>query len=364
MIKLLQPHLPPKKVIYQSISKAISSGQLGEGEYVYKFEDEFACKFNYKNVLAVSSGTAALTISFILSDIQKGDEVITTSMTAEPTNTSIANVGAVPVFADVDPRNGNITAEEIEKKITINTKAICVVHYGGYPAEIDKIQKLAKKYNLKLIEDCAHSLGANYNNKPIGSFGNFSVFSFQAIKHITTIDGGILVIKDKKLLERGKKLRWFGLVKGKSRQLNNITEPGYKFNMNNISASLGLEQLKYFDDIQETTNSNAEFYDVFFSDCKELNVGYNYPKSRPSYWLYTILSKKSKTIEHFLNENNVQASKVHKPNHLHAFFKSPKLRLNNTDEFYKNLLHIPVGFWVTKKQREKIAKYVIKSFSK
>ena len=209
-------------------------------------------------------------------------------MTAEPTNTSIKQCGAVPVFADVNPLTGNICPESILKLINKKTKAICVVHYGGYPAEIDKISKIAKKNKLFLIEDCAHALGGKHKNKNLGSFGDFSTFSFQAIKQLTTIDGGMLVIKKKKFLSKAKQLRWFGLKKGIPRIKNRINHSGFKYNMNDIQATIGILQLKEFWKNHKIIKDNAEYY---LKNIKNNNFKFSDKSDVSSFWLFTLLSK-------------------------------------------------------------------------
>ena len=164
-------------------------------------------KFAKKNsVIATGSGTDSLHLAYILAGLKKGDEVITTVFTCTATNIPLLYMGIKIKFADVDRNTMNISVKSVEKLISKKTKAIICVHYGGLPCEMDKLLKLSKKYNVKLIEDAAHALGAKYNGKPIGSICDFSTFSFQAIKHFTTGDGGVLTIKNKKLEDKAKEL--------------------------------------------------------------------------------------------------------------------------------------------------------------
>ena len=203
-IPILKSSLPSSKQIFECLEPVIDSGIIAEGDYVYKFEEQFNKKFNYHNGIATSSGTAALHMALLSLDLNDGDEVITTPMTAEPTNLSILQAGLKPVFADIDKNNGNIDPISIRSKITKKTKAIMVVHYAGYPADMHEINKIAREYELAIIEDCAHSIGALIDNDYVGKFSDFAIFSFQAVKHITTFDGGFLLFKDEKLLEKLK----------------------------------------------------------------------------------------------------------------------------------------------------------------
>ncbi|MFB0983973.1 MAG: aminotransferase class I/II-fold pyridoxal phosphate-dependent enzyme [Acinetobacter towneri] len=205
MIPLVKVAMPPKEQLMPELEKVLYSGMVAEGEYVYKFEAEFAEKFKIPVAMATSSGTAALHMALILSGVESGDEVITTSMTAEPTNTVILQSGGTPVFADVDSDTGNLCPLAVKAAITSKTKAIVVVHYAGFPADLDGLRKLADEHGIALIEDCAHALGARYAEQAIGTIGDYGIFSFQAIKHMTTVDGGMLAMRDKGRLDEEKK---------------------------------------------------------------------------------------------------------------------------------------------------------------
>ena len=354
-IPLVKVGLPPVNELMPALEDVLYSGMIAEGEAVYQFEHEFKNSFGIKCGISMSSGTAALHAALFLSGVKAGDEVITTSMTAEPTNTTILQVGAKPVFADVDVYNGNISPESIENKITSKTKAILIVHYAGYPVQLAKIKKIADVNGLKLIEDCAHALGAKYNNAPIGSYGDFSIFSFQAIKHMTTIDGGFLVIKDEKNLLRAKKFRWFGMEKGVARTEVDITELGYKYNMQNISATLGLNQLKYINQRINIHIDNGKYFNEKLSEIKGLKIAKFDDNAEPSYWLYTLLTDNSDDVISTLTENGIMASKLHRPNHYHTIFTAFAGELPQLEQFYTSLVHIPCGWWVSECDRERIA---------
>ena len=360
-VPLLKATVPNKRDLLQSFSKVFDEGILAEGKYVYDFERKFSNFFGLKNSIAVSSGTSAIHIALILAGIKQGDEVISTSMTAEPTNTAILQSGAVPIFADIDPATGNLDPESIENNLSKKTKCILVVHYAGYTAKMDAILEIAKKYKLFVIEDCAHALGAKIGNKSVGSFGDFAIFSFQAIKHITTIDGGMLILKNKKYAQRAKKIRWFGLLKGKPRDQNRIKELGFKYNMTNISAVMGLEQLKTFKSKLKKYQFNGNYLTNELIESNILIPARIDADSKPSFWFFTCTSSASKKAISKLVNSGIDASKVHLPNHFHPIFKnSIRGELKNTERFYKQLIHLPSGWWVTKKDLDYIIK-IIKS---
>jgi len=360
-VPLLKATIPNRKKLFSSFSDIFHKGILAEGEYVYEFERKFSNMFNIDNVLAVSSGTAAIHMALLLIGVKSEDEIISTAMTAEPTNTAILQAGALPIFADVSPLTGNLDPSSVENSITKKTKAIIVVHYAGYPAKIREIVKIANKHKIPVIEDCAHALGAKIQNRSVGSFGDFSIFSFQAIKHITTIDGGMLGMKNKKHMARAKKMRWFGLTKGKPRHLNRIRELGFKYNMTNMAAAIGLLQLDDFKKNLEKYIKNGELFIDQLSASKIVTPSTIDIDEFPSYWFFTGLAEHSSEIINKLNLSNIGASKVHLPNNRHPiFYKSVRNPLPNTEAFYKKLIHLPTGWWVSQTQIKKIIRIIEK----
>lgn len=360
MIPLVKVAMPERNLLMPALEKILYSGMIAEGEAVYEFERKFSEQFELKNTLAMSSGTAALHAALVLSGVGSGDEVITTPMTAEPTNTSILYCGARVVWSDIDPASGNMDPDSVKQKITPRTKAILCVHYAGYPARLRELREIADHYGLALIEDCAHALGAKYEGKHVGNFGHFAIHSFQAIKHMTTVDGGMLTFEDPRKLDAAKRFRWFGMLKGVPRTEIDITSVGYKYNMNNVNATIGLVQLPVINDILNRHIENGIYFDTEFSGISNLNFARCEKNAQPSYWLYTLLSDKSSSIEKSLTEAGFSASKLHRPNNLHSIFKDSNCKLPGLDKFYSQLLHIPCGWWVENNQRSRIVD-VIKS---
>jgi perosamine synthetase len=360
IVPLVKVSMPNKDVLLPALEEVLYSGMIAEGEYVYKFEEEFGKKFGLQNPIATSSGTAALHIALRLGRVKDGDEVISTSMTAEPTNTAIIQSGAKPVFADIDPETGNLDPKSVERCINHRTRAICVVHYAGYPADIQVLRKIADNHGLWLIEDCAHALGASYSGEPIGSYGDAAVFSFQAIKHITTVDGGMLVLRNGENIELAKKMRWFGMSKGVPRIDLDISDIGYKYNMHNVAAVIGLAQLKIAQNNIYLHHQNGTYFDAEFAKVPGLTPGKTLANSYSSYWIYTLLTDECAGVERRLKEIGVTASKLHRPNHLHTIFKQQGINLPGVEEFYKRLVHIPCGWWVTPEDRIKIVEVLRK----
>ena len=347
MIPLVKAMFKDSSKILSSIKGVIDSGIVAEGEQVYSFEAAFKLKFGIDNGISTSSGTAALDIIYLHAGIGQGDEVISTPMTAEPTNTAIAKTGAKVVFADVDRENGLLTLESIKNEITARTKAVCLVHYAGYVCDLGLISTYLKQKNILLIEDCAHALGAKYGGSSVGSYGDYGIFSFQAIKQMTTIDGGFLVFKNKEWESNLKKIRWFGLEKGKAREDNRISVIGSKYNFNNVNAAIGLYQLTVVDEYLGAYKKNSEFLNNQLKYVAGVKPGRVVSNSSPSYWLYTLLANDSKNLINHLNQSGIGASKLHVPNTIHPIFEATEKKLDGMNEFYSNLVHLPVGPWVT-----------------
>lgn len=359
-IPLVKVLLPPRAQLMPALEKVLYSGMVAEGMQVYQFESEFAQIFGLNNALAMSSGTAALHAALTLAGVQPGDEVISTPMTAEPTNTSILYCGAKVVWADVDPLSGNIDPCSIRQSISNKTKAIVVVHYAGYPVRLAEIRAIADEFQIPLIEDCAHALGATYGGESIGTIGDFGVFSLQAIKHMTAVDGGILTFKESKHMTAAKKFRWFGMLKGVPRTEVDIESIGYKYNMNNVNATIGLIQLKNIATVLDRYISNGRFYDAQFQNSPRVDFARCDVVAKPSYWLYTLLTDHAEDIEKALNAAGVMASKLHRPNNFHSIFRNADKPLPGLEQFYKRLLHIPCGWWVSNEDRHRIVDVIEK----
>jgi len=261
MIPLVKTNIPCKEKLMPELEKILYSGYVAQGEQVELFERAFESYIGGGYSLSLNSGTAALHVALILAGVTEGDEVISTALTAEPTNVAIKMTGAKIRYADVDVETGNISPSSIVDCINSSTKAIMVVDYAGVPVNVKEIQAISTEYNIPVIHDAAHALGAKYNGKKTGNHFPYTIFSLQAIKHLTTIDGGILQIKNKEEYERAKLIRWFGIDKKLSRLDNNIQFQGYKYHMNNVNATIGLIQLMDIETIVDKYIDNGKYFD-------------------------------------------------------------------------------------------------------
>jgi len=357
-IVLFHPNIPKNAERY--ISDVLKSRWIGQGPKVEEFESMFENKFtNPCRSLAVGSGTDALHLSYLLADIKEGDEVIVPVFTCTATNIPLLYIGAKIVFCDID-QNLNIAADAIEELITEKTKAIVCVHYGGLPCDMDKIWDLANRYNLKVIEDNAHALGATYKGEIIGSQSDFSMFSFQAIKHITTGDGGMLTIKDHSLVEKAKRLRWFGidrLKKQKGIWDNDINEIGYKYQMTDLSAAMGIASMEEFD---EHLMHRQKLYKLYCNLLKNADgirvIGDEYEDRVHAAWLLTAEVDKREDFMKHLREYNIESSQVHYRNDRYSIFGGREEgKFKKMDEMEERYIVLPLHAKVTEADVKYIA---------
>ena len=348
--------------ILKPLNEVLMSGYIGEGPRVKEFEKQLAPWFGNPNVLALNSGTSALQLALRLSGVGFGDEVISTAMTCTATNEPIMAMGAKIVWADIDPWTGNIDPADVEKKITPKTKAIMCVHWGGYPCELEELNAISQKHGLKVIEDAAHAFGGEYHGTPIGSHSDFSCFSFQAIKHMTTVDGGALTCRSSADCERGRLLRWYGIDRNSNRKdfrcEEDILEYGYKFHMNDVTATMGLEQLKFVGDTVAKHRANAAAYHQAFDGLEWIKTLRHDAQHNGAYWLYTLRVKEPRTFMAYMEEKNIVTSAVHARNDTHTMFKDFRANLAGVDEFVSEQVSIPVGWWLTEQERDYIIEAV------
>lgn len=344
MINLFTVTMPPRDELLPELEKVLYSGYIGQGPKVEEFEKAFGNYIGTDKVLSVNSGTSALHLALRLAGVE-GGEVITTPMTCTATNFPILANGADIVWADIDSYTGMISAEDVARKLSKATRAIMVVHWGGMPADLTPILKLARSANVPVIEDAAHALGAEWYDRKIGNTGSdFTTFSLQAIKHITTVDGGMLVVKNEKDYKRGKLLRWYGIDREGPRQdfrcEEDITEWGYKFHMNDVTATMGLVALKYLPEIVGKHRLNADFYDVHINNSRvKKPTGY---AGLSSWWLYTLRVPDRDSFMRHMKECGVMTSRVHARNDTHTALKKYITPLPGVDKFESEMVCIPV----------------------
>jgi len=354
-IPLFKVFMAPEAALMPRLRDVLYSGAISEGPPVAEFERRFAEFIGQPQMLSFYSGTAALHTALLLAGVGPGDEVISTAMTAEPTNLVILQTGAQVVWADVDARNGNLAPDAVAAKITPLTRAILVVHYGGIPASIAALRAIAERHGIAVIEDAAHALGARYGGKPIGAHSEYTMYSLQAIKHMTTVDGGMLACRNPDDLPRGRRLRWFGIDRAAPRTEVDVAEVGYKYHMNNVNATIGLVQLDYIRPVLERHIANGRYFDAALRGIPGLRLCAWDAAAEPSYWFYTVLAERRDDLARRLGELGIGNSLAHKRNDRHSVFAASRCELPGLDRFYDAMLHIPCGWWVDDAARERIA---------
>lgn len=285
MIPVFRPVIGEKEIEY--VNDCLKENWISHnGKYNKKFEEKFADFCGVKYSVGVTSGTAALHLALLAIGIEKEDEFIVPDFTMASCGFAVAYCGAKPVFVDAERETWNIDVNKIEEKISNRTKAIMVVHIYGHPCEMDKVLSIVKKYNLRVVEDCAEAHGAVYKGKTVGSFGNVAAFSFYANKIITTGEGGMVVTDDKEIAERA---RWLhSLAFDKERRFIH-EEVGYNFRMTNLQAAIGLAQIERIDEIIEKKRKIAKKYNRFLGSIEGITTPTEKEYVKNVYWMYGIL---------------------------------------------------------------------------
>jgi perosamine synthetase len=323
-IVLFHPHIP--KNTNHAIAEVLKTRWIGQGPKVEQFEALFLKEFLILgSAIATGSGTDALHLSYLLSNLKEDDEVLAPVFTCTATNIPLLYLKANIKFVDVNPNTLNICIEDLKRKISEKTKAIVCVHYGGLPCDMSEIGELAKKFNIPVIEDAAHALGAKYKNQFIGNISEYTMFSFQAIKHITTGDGGMLIAKNQDQEAMAKRLRWFGIER-KQKQLgiwdNDITEVGYKYTMTDISAVMGIEALKEFDQIISLRRSLYQRYVENLKDFSGVKIVDDFsPDKLHACWLFTVLVERRSELQQKLRSLKIESGQTHFRNDRYTVFK-------------------------------------------
>ena len=371
------------KTAKDEAGKVLDSGYIGQGPKVDEFENKLKDRFKTDYVLTTNSATSAEHLALHLlkkpfqgiysywPGINNGDEILATPLTCTATNFPILGNNLKIKWVDVDPKTLNMDLDDLARKISPTTKAIMIVHWGGYPVDLDKLKEIQKKayeifgFKPAIIEDCAHAFGSNFNGQPIGSHGNICTFSFQAIKHLTSVDGGALVLPHRELYERGRLLRWYGIDRVTNKKdfrcEADIPEWGFKFHMNDVNAAIGMENLKEVDEnVIKIHKSNGQYYDEHLKGAPGVTLIERDPRMDASYWIYSILVDKKQEFMDYMKKCGIVVSQVHERNDIHSCVREYKTLLPNLDMITPKLISIPVGWWVTEEDR----KYIVDCIKK
>lgn len=392
MIPLFKVFMAP--TAKEKVGEVLDSGYIGQGSKVDEFEKQLGEYFGNSKVITTNAGTSALHLALHLlkkpfqkttvfqglgssieywPGIKEGDEILATALTCTASNWPILANGLKIKWVDIDPTTLSMDLKDLKRKMSPKTKAIIGVHWGGYPLDLDEISKIRidfKKihgWSPSLIEDGAHSIGTKYKGKYLGNHGNFVMNSLQAIKHITSIDGGVLYCPHDELYGRAKLLRWYGIDRNPEGRTDfrceaDISEWGFKFHMNDVCAAVGMENFKHIDYVVSKHKSNAQYYDNNLTDVNGVTLLKREKGFDSAFWIYSMLVEDREGFYKWMEECNIMVSQVHERNDKHSCVAEFKTSLPNLDKTIGKVVNIPVGWWVTKKEREYIVKCIKKGW--
>ena len=365
--------------VTEIVNPTLVSGFISQGARVEEFETKLRSLFDHPYLVTLNSATSGLTLALrMIKDkyhLQETDEVLSSPLTCMATNEPILANNLRIKWVDVDSKTCNIDLNDLEKKISKTTRILLFVHWGGNPLNMDKLTEVLDKkekefgFRVQVIEDCAHAMLAEWNGRKLGTTGNYAVYSLQAIKHLTTGDGGVLLLPTEGDMEEAKLLRWFGIdrekrnFKGKDFRLEGDVERwGYKFHMNDINASIGLANIQSVNDIVKKHRDNSLYYDKQLQNLPGIHLLEKSENGNTASWIYTLLVDRLEEFIEYMKEKNITVSSVHKRNDVHTCFKQFKTDLPQLDQLESKYVCIPVGWWLTEMDRNHIVE-IIKEFS-
>jgi len=347
-----------------AISEVIRSKWIGQGAKSQEFENNFSAYVNAEHAKSTNCCTSALHICLHLLNIKKDDEVITSSLTYAATAKAIEWMGATPVLVDIDPLTFNIDASKISNSITKKTKAIVPVHFGGMPCDLSTIYNIAANFDIDVIEDAAHAAGAEFNNTKIGGFGNsLTCFSFHPNKNMTSIEGGMITTSNLEHARNIEKLRLLGfnsnswnVYSNEKEKYPEVTDSGFRYNMNDINAAVGIVQLKKLPASNQIREKHAAIYDSYLSQLECITIqsrNVSNAQIKHAFHLYAMcmhenqFTCKREQILHELREEGILVGIQYKPVHKHPYFKeivayNPDT-LNVTEYVGRNIFSLPLG---------------------
>ncbi len=371
----LKVRLSTPTVNYKELNKIkaiFKNSWLGYGPNVEKFENLWSKYFNVKHSVGLNSCTAALHLSLAVNNFKKNKKVLVPAMTFSASAASILYCGLKPIFVDIDPKTLVLSFEDLKKKYTKDCVAIIAVHFNGQPCEMEKIVPWAKKKKMIVIEDCAQTCGGDYKGKKLGTWGDFGCFSFQEIKIMTSGgDGGMITTNKTKLIKDLKTLSYHGwdqdpLARHKKSLKGNkkikhwnysITKLGFKYNMTDLMASIGMVQLNKLNFFNNRRSHIIRSYMKSLKNCKRIKPAFPYELKKSSYWMFSIRCKKRDSLIDFLKSKKIATTVYIKPLPLHPLYKKFKSRIPNSLKIWKELVTVPTYPNMTKSQ----LRYVIKS---
>lgn len=350
MVPLYKPYMPPE---LPELNAILHSGQLAYGIYGKQFEQKLCSFMGVNQLITLNSFNSAILVALLTLNIKPGDEIIASPMACLASNQPFETMDAKVVWADVNPETGTLDPESVKEKITSSTKAIFHNHFCGYPGYIDEINTLGNKYGIPVVDDAIEAFGSEYKGQKIGNCGtDITIFSFQAVRLPTTIDGGAIVFKDKSLYEKSLLIRDSGIdrkyFRDETGEINpnyDISTPGFGATMSDINSYIGSMQMEKITELLEKQRNNAEQWKLKIKhDYKEYKV-LGKPLDNPNYWVFGLLAPDKKEAIRFFREKDYYASGVHLPNNYYSVF-GEYVHLKGVQEFYSRFIALPSGWWV------------------
>jgi perosamine synthetase len=350
-VSLFRPSISEAAI--QNAAAVLRSGWLGLGPRTREFEEKFAAYVGAPHCVGLNSCTSAIHLALHLLDLPQGSEVITTPLTFVSTNHAILYEKLTPVFADIDRETGNLLVADVASKITDRTRAMIVVHYGGYPADIDELYSLARDRGIAVIEDCAHACGATYRGKRVGSHGDFHAFSFHAVKNLPMGDGGALTVRSPHHDARLRRLRWLGIDKDTYRRTTSasydwdydVPEVGFKYHMNDIEAAIGLAQLDVLDSENARRAEIAASYRAALSSVAGITLMAQSPDRASSFHLFPVLVEGREAFLARMKEAGIGIGVHYRRNDEYPMYR--KSHLPNAEWFSERVVSLPMHLCLT-----------------
>lgn len=352
------------KLAVKEAVKVLHSRWIGQGPKVAEFEEKFKKIISVPFAVAVNGISSSIRLSLAIAGVGPGDEVLTSPQTCTATNHPILEQFAKPVFTDIQYLTGNINPTDIEHRITEKTKAIICVHLGGYPCDLDEIHKIARRYNLVIIEDAQDAIGAKYKNRPIGSISRFTCFSFAASQQLTTVEGAMLSVLDKNDYEIALRRRWFGIdrIKRKPNIFGyydfDITEIGYGYHMTDVQAVIGISHLEDLPNILKRRQEIAKIYRQELQEVSGVTLFENKTDRISSYQLFSIHVENRENFCKMMRSKNIDVSIVHIRNDIYNVFGGRRDDLPVLDKFTDTNISIPIHNKLTDEDINRIIKAI------
>lgn len=348
----------------EAVLKVLDKEYLGMGEEVKRFEEKIK---NYlqtnMDVVCVSTGTSALHLALIALGLKNGDEVLVPSLTYVASYQAISATGAKPISCEVNPNTLFLDINDARAKITENTKVIMPVHYASSSKGMDEVYKLAKEFNLRVVEDAAQAFGSKRDGKFVGTEGDIICFSFDGIKNITSGEGGAILSSDKEFIQKVQDARLLGVEKDTEKRYSSqrswdfdVKEQGFRYHMSNIMAAIGIVQLDRVQEFKNKRQAIAKTYCKSLSNIKEIELhDFNFDEVLPH--IFVIKAKKRDELRTYLIDSNIECGIHYKPNHLHTKYKS-EFDLPVTEQIYEEILTLPCHVGLTENEQYHVIKKI------